>query len=364
MISIKGKYTSAKIFTDIIEEEAKQQIKNVCDNIVFKNETIRIMPDVHAGQGCVIGFTATCSNNKIIPNLIGVDIGCGMLTAELGKVNIDLAILDEYILRNIPHGYNTNKVNTCTNMLLLDQIYNTCLDIKQVDKLDYHFNSLGSLGGGNHFIELNKDDEDNVYMVIHSGARNFGHRVASYYQDIALSRTNNGELSYLENNEAVAYKHNMKIAQKFASTNRYIMMRKILDFLNIAERSMFETVHNYIDNNIIRKGAISADKGEKVLIPLNMRDGSILATGKGNKDWLCSAPHGAGRVLSRTKAKKELSLDDFKTTMQGIYTSSISLSTLDEAPAAYKNKEDILNNIAETVEINAVLKPIYNFKAR
>lgn len=355
-----------KIFTDNIEDEALKQVDNIRKHPIFRDETIRIMPDVHAGTGCVIGFTATNSSKKIIPNLIGVDIGCGMLMVKLGNVDFDLELLDSYIDSNIPSGHNINEGILSNNIDLLSEVKKVCNRIEQLEKLDYHYKSLGTLGGGNHFIEVSTDKENNKYLIIHSGSRNFGHRIASFYQNIAETKCDyeNIDLRYLCGEDAIDYYSDMKIAQEFASENRIVIASRILQHLKIQPINTVETIHNYIsEDNTIRKGAISAQKGEMVLIPINMRDGSILAKGKGNKDWNCSAPHGAGRLMSRNKAKKELSLNDFNNSMRGIYTTSVRETTLDEAPMAYKSIDSIIDNILDTVDIIDILKPIYNFKA-
>ena len=369
MFKINGKYASAKIFTANMEETATSQVYNICNHPIFKDEKIRIMPDVHAGMGCVIGFTSTCTSKKIIPNLIGVDIGCGMLTATLGKVNIDYQKLDEYIRKEIPHGNAiSNKIVADVDDCFEERVYNTCATIGDKNKHLRVLKSLGSLGGGNHFIEINKDNQDNKYLVVHSGSRNFGYRIATYYQNLAIenciTKGFSKELAYLENELAGKYIEDMNLAQEFATRNRVEIVNSILRFLNITAKDNFETIHNYIDkDNMIRKGAISAKKNEKILIPLNMRDGSILATGKGNEDWNCSAPHGAGRLLSRSNAKRTLSLNDFKAQMSGIYTTSVNENTIDEAPMAYKPYQEIIENIKDSVDIIDILEPQYNFKA-
>lgn len=370
MFEIKGKYNTARVYAEIVEETAMSQIYNIVSHPIFENESIAIMPDCHAGSGCVIGFTATNNSDKIIPNLIGVDIGCGMLTVNLGNIDIDLEKLDNYIRNNIPHDSSVNNNDKLCPQWMKDKIDIVCKNIGE-DRNQYHYSSIGSLGGGNHFIEVSIDKSDNKYLIIHSGSRNFGHRIATYYQKVAenkcIIKDIPKELRYLEGKDSENYLNGMKVAQIFASLNRNTIAKKIVEYLDISEKFcdiFFETIHNYIDEyNIIRKGAISARQGETVLIPINMRDGSILATGKGNLHYNYSAPHGAGRLMSRGQAKKELSMDEFKNTMDGIYSSSVKESTLDEAPMAYKTIDDIINNIGETVDIIDVLKPIYNFKA-
>ena len=368
MIEVQGKYTNAKIFTDNIEAEALSQVYKICNHPIFEGETVRIMPDVHAGKGCVIGFTATNRSGKLIPNLIGVDIGCAMLTCYLGKVDLDFQDIDKYIQTKIPHGFNVNSKQHVIPYRLDSEIKQVCSLIKD-EKYNYHRLSIGSLGGGNHFIEFNEDSEGNKYLVIHSGSRNFGHKIATYYQKQAAEyckQTNKhveSGLEYLEGDLAGDYKFCVETAQKFAAYSRHMMMISILNHLSILPDKIFETVHNYIDKDIIRKGAISAKMDELVLIPLNMRDGSIMAIGRGNEDWNCSAPHGAGRRMSRKQAKEHLNIHLFVESMEGIYTSCVRESTLDEAPMAYKGKEEIINNVGDSLVIMDIIKPIYNFKS-
>jgi RNA-splicing ligase RtcB len=405
LIELKGKYTTAKVFTDNIDQETTSQIINLCNQDFTKESTIRIMPDTHAGKGCVIGFTADLGN-KVIPNLIGVDIGCGMLTVELGNIDVDLQKLDDVIHQYIPSGKNVHEGRILRFPKLQDlYCYRELKEIKWIEK------SIGTLGGGNHFIEVNQDDEDNIYLVIHSGSRNLGKQVADYYQNIAIKLRSGREEYYLEKDRIIKeykeqgrrqeiqlalkkletqyktaqpdypkelcflegiwrekYLHDMNICQEYALLNRETMASIILDKWldkNFHHYEYFQTVHNYINfkDNIIRKGSISAYEGEKVLIPINMRDGSLLCIGKGNPDWNYSAPHGAGRLMSRSKAKENISLEDYQKSMEGIFTTSVNLSTLDEAPMAYKSMEEIVNNISDTVDILKVIKPIYNFKA-
>lgn len=406
MIDIKGKYNSARVFTDNLEDSTKTQVKTICDQEIFKDSKIRIMPDCHAGMGCVIGTTMTVEG-KVVPNLVGVDIGCGMLTVELGKVDLDLQEIDNYIKENIPSGSSINKNPQTDYRNYIENL--RCF--RDIPKSSKEFNrALGSLGGGNHFIEINIDSKDNKYLVVHSGSRNLGHQVASYYQRRAydfhsgldnkyeeekekliekfkgqgrrkqikkeLSKLKKShkkkceipkDLCYLEGELMEDYLHDMKIIQDYANKNRYVMAKKIVEEtmrLEFDKLEKFQTIHNYIDLNsmILRKGATSSAKGEKILIPINMRDGSILAKGKGNPDWNYSAPHGAGRLLSRTDAKNRFTLDEFKKSMKGIYTSSVRKSTLDEAPMAYKDIEEILENTKDTIEVIDIIKPIYNYK--
>lgn len=403
-MELQGKYANAKVFTKDLEDGAKEQIINLLDQDFIEGSKVRIMPDVHQGMGCVIGFTADMGD-KIIPNIVGVDIGCGMLTVELGDIDIDLPSLDKIIYNKIPSGkdiHNERKYN----FEKLKDLH--CLrDLKNTKRIE---RSIGSLGGGNHFIEIGVDDYKNKYLVIHSGSRNLGKQVAEFYQRLAVDLCSGKEEYFIKKDELIKlykeegrkkeinkllkelekqykglepkypkdlcyltgeyrerYLHDMKICQEYASTNRMVMADIILKSLlkkGLDEFKYFETVHNYIDfkDNIIRKGAIAAYKDEKILIPINMRDGSILAIGKGNQDWNNSAPHGAGRLMSRNVAKEELTLEEFKKSMEGIYSSSVKESTLDESPFAYKPIEDIINNIHETAEVLSIIKPIYNFK--
>lgn len=404
MITLKGKYSEAKIFTDNIDQETISQILNLCNQDFTWKSKIRIMPDTHAGAGCVIGFTANLGD-KVIPNIVGVDIGCGMLTIELGKVDIDLERLDNIIHTYIPNGKEVHPSKQTEFELKDLYCYRELKDTKRIER------SIGTLGGGNHFIEVNEDDEGNKYLVIHSGSRNLGKQVADYYQNLAIELRSGKEeyynkrdgiikvfkaqgrkdeiqkalkelekqyttsqpdypreLCFLEGEYRDRYLWDMEVCQKYASLNRHIMADIIIrEYFKdeITKFPFFQTIHNYINfnDNIIRKGSISAYEGQKVLIPINMRDGSILAIGKGNPDWNYSAPHGAGRLMSRSKAKETLKLEDFQETMQGIYSTTINQSTLDEAPMAYKPMEEILNNIQDTVEVIKIIKPLYNFKA-
>lgn len=400
-----------KIFTNNIEQQAIDQIELLLSQDAFKDCKIRIMPDVHSGSGCVIGFTGNLGN-KVIPNIVGVDIGCGMLTTNLGKTKIDLATLDNYIRDNIPSGYNiyTDDNINIENKNIAENLINQLYCKSKLHSMDRLTNSLGTLGGGNHFIEIDIDEEENNYLVIHTGSRNLGKQVAEIYQELAIKRCsyekeakeeinklieeykNTGrqkeiqqginnirykyagltklpkELCYLEGNDKEAYLHDMKICQDFARHNRKIISESIIKYLfnNINNSyEQFDTIHNYIsfEDNIVRKGAISAKKDEVVLIPTNMRDGCIIGKGKGNEDWNYSAPHGAGRIMSRSAARKNLDIEEFKETMKNIYTSSINELTIDESPMVYKPAQEIIDNIKDTVEIIKIIKPIYNFKA-
>ncbi|SMB90173.1 RNA-splicing ligase RtcB, repairs tRNA damage [Desulfonispora thiosulfatigenes DSM 11270] len=367
-MELKGEYGSAIVFSDNLEDGAKSQILDLLNQDFIKDSTVRIMPDVHEGMGCVIGFTADMGD-KVIPNIVGVDIGCGMLTVELGDVDIDFQKLDLIISHKIPSGRNVHESRKYKFDKLQElHVFRELNDTRRMER------SIGSLGGGNHFIEIGVDSKNHKYLIVHSGSRNLGTQVARLYQNLAIDLCSSlkphypKNLCYLTGQYREKYLHDMKICQEYAVFNREIMANIILSNLfkkNLNEFSYFQTIHNYINfkDNIIRKGAISAYEGEKVLIPLNMKDGSILGIGKGNRDWNYSAPHGAGRLLSRTEAKQRLNLDDFKESMKGIYSTSVNKKTLDESPAAYKPIKDIINAITETVDIIDIIKPIYNFKA-
>lgn len=397
-----------KIFTNNIEQEAVDQINLLLDQPAFADSKVRIMPDVHAGKGCVIGFTGDLGN-KVIPNIVGVDIGCGMLCVELGQVDIDLDELDKIIREYVPSGFEVHD----TRKVKFDELQELkCYrDLKDTKRLE---RSIGTLGGGNHFIEIDVDKYNNNYLVIHTGSRNLGKQVAEYYQELANQLCNYNiaeykekqreliatykeqgrkqeiqsaleelkkeyqvnsnkipkDLAYLEGTYRDDYLHDMKICQEFAIANRREIANAIIENLmgyiySINDFSYFETIHNYIsfDDNIVRKGAISAKKGERVLIPMNMRDGCIIGIGKGNDDWNQSAPHGAGRIMSRMKAKEILNMDEYRDSMKDIYTTSVSEDTLDEAPFVYKPMQEIIDCIGDTVEIEKIIKPIYNFKA-
>ena len=396
-----------KIFTKNIDEEALKQINELLDQDAFKDSKVRIMPDVHAGKGCVIGFTGNLGN-KVIPNIVGVDIGCGMLCIELGNVELDLEKIDNIIRKYVPSGRNVHE-KLQSKFVDLEKLY--CLkELKNNN--DFLERSLGTLGSGNHFIEIDKDEDNNKYLVIHTGSRNLGKQVASIYQNkaveycsykkemqeekekIKLEYKKQGrkseitaalidvekkyegktklpiDLCYLEGENREKYLHDMKICQEFARTNRLCIAKQILfNYFNIDNLDnnfkYFETIHNYIsfEDNIIRKGAIAARSGERVLIPMNMRDGCIIGIGKGNDDWNKSAPHGAGRIMSRNKAKETVRIDEYKNSMSGIYTTSVNEDTIDEAPMVYKPMQEIVECIKDTVEIEKIIKPIYNFKA-
>lgn len=353
-----------KIFTGNIEGKALDQIYTLAKLEPFKDAKIRIMPDVHPGAGCVIGFTADLGD-KVIANIVGADLGCGLLTVELEDKlsDIDLPEIDKIIRTYVPSG---REIHSNAVAHFNYDLY--CLPaLKHAAKFD---RMIGTLGGGNHFIEIDKDSDDRLYLIIHTGSRNVGLQVAEYYQHFAEERRDESqagiplELSYLEGNYRDAYLYDMRLCQNFAKLNRSTIADIIIKQAGLTEVSRFETVHNYIgDDNIIRKGAISAYKDQTVLIPLNMRDGCIIAIGKGNDDWNQSAPHGAGRALSRSKARENITLAAYEKSMEGIFTTSVSMSTIDESPLAYKSAEEIMCLIDDTVVIDKVIKPVYNFKA-
>lgn len=391
-----------KIFTQNIEPEAVDQINTLIAQPAFSDCKVRIMPDVHAGKGCVIGFTADLGD-KVIPNIVGVDIGCGMLTCYIGDDPIDLEALDRVIREKIPSGRNVHegRIRRFPDLKEL-YCYRELKDTKRLER------SLGTLGGGNHFIEVDVDEKGGKYLIIHTGSRNLGKQVAEYYQNLAvelmsgkgelyekkkaliaeykatgrkseiqkalkeLDREFNPnplnipkELCYLTGEYREMYLHDMIICQYFATVNRCEIARIIRDALGIYIRDSFETVHNYIDltTNIVRKGAIAAYLDDLVLIPLNMRDGCIIGRGRNNEDWNYSAPHGAGRIMSRNRAKEVIDFDEYKKSMEGIFTTSVDLSTIDESPMVYKPAEEIVDSISDTVKIERIIKPIYNFKA-
>ena len=397
MIELKGKFAEAKVFTDVVDNESISQVINLLNQPYVEGSKVRMMPDIHAGAGCTIGTTMTIKD-KICPNLVGVDIGCGMETIRIKETHIEPQKLDKVIRANIPSGFEIRSV---------PHRY-----AKDIDLSDLHcakrvntnraYNSIGTLGGGNHFIEANKDETGNIYIVVHSGSRHLGLEIANFYQESAyksLTSYSKEEidavitqlkesgrqkeiqnilkemkakkspvpkpLAYVEGDMFERYLHDMKIAQKFASLNRQAMMDIIVKEMGLHVVEQFTTIHNYIDvdNMILRKGSVSAKDGERLIIPINMRDGSLICTGKGNSEWNYSAPHGAGRLMSRSAAKETFTVSEFKKQMEGIFTTSVNRSTLDECPMAYKSIEDIVGNIEPTVSIDAILKPIYNFKA-
>lgn len=399
MYKIKGKYNEAIVYASTAEASAVEQLQTLCDMEVYKDSKIAIMPDVHAGAGCTIGTTMTL-HGAVTPNMVGVDIGCGMETALIAEKTIDFEKLDALIRMQIPAGMNVrdrkHKNADQTNVFEL-----RCVD--KVDHLEKELESIGSLGGGNHFIEVDKDEEGNLYIVIHSGSRHLGKEVADIYQGLAYKQTNGitkeeiekviddlksqgrqkeiesvilkmkeemksdvpKELSYVTGELFDDYIHDMKIMQEFADINRKTMMEIIVEGMGLHVNDQFTTIHNYIDteNMILRKGSVSARESEKLLIPINMKDGSLVCVGKGNEEWNFSAPHGAGRIMSRGEAFRTLSVEEFRKQMEGIYTTTANSRTLDESPMAYKDMRDIVDNITPTAEIIKIIKPVYNFKA-
>ena len=398
MIEIRGKYNQAKIFTDVVDSASIAQVQELCNQEFTAQSRIRLMHDIHAGKGCTIGTTMTTAD-KVVPNLVGVDIGCGMETVRIRESRMELEKLDKLIYSRIPSGFSIReKAHRYLDKIDLSQLY--CaghVDLLRAEK------SIGTLGGGNHFIEVDKDDEGNLYIVVHSGSRHLGVEVASYYQDQGyrvLNRTDEAsvkafveelkaqgrekeiskelkklkntkrtrvprELAYLQGELFEQYIHDMKLVQQFAMLNRQAMMDEILKGMKLHVEEQFTTIHNYIDTDhmILRKGAVSAQTGEKLLIPINMRDGSLICVGKGNADWNFSAPHGAGRLMSRAQAKQSFTVSEFKKQMAQIYTTSVNKTTLDECPMAYKGMDAILDNIGPTAEVVKIIRPIYNFKA-
>ena len=405
MIEISGKYNKAKVFTSTLDDASRNQIENLCNQSFVEGAILRLMPDVHAGAGCTIGTTMTIGN-KIVPNLVGVDIGCGMETViikanELRAKNFDPKRLDEIIYANIPSGMNIRETeHDFVKVIPFENIRCSKINLFRAKK------SIGTLGGGNHFIEASRDDENNLYIVIHSGSRYLGKEIAEFYQEEAWKQLNKNRkqdiadyiaklkedgrekeiqyqikwlkervatdvpksLAYVTGELFNDYINDMKVTQHYASVNRKAMMSIILDELKISNSMIFDqfsTIHNYIDTEymILRKGSVSARLGEKLIIPINMRDGSLICEGLGNKDWNFSAPHGAGRLMSRASAFRNLKMEDFKSAMIGIYSTSVKKETLDESPMAYKNIDDIIKSIEPTAKILKRIKPIYNYKA-
>lgn len=408
MLELKGKHNYATVFTDNIDSETIAQIINVLNQPFSSESKIRIMPDCHAGAECVIGTTMTI-HDKIVPNLTGVDVGCGMLTTQIdAKVSdIDLEQLDKVIRNYIPSGFNVHQ-----NMRP-DRTSLNCMELRCYNKKDARINeslaycSVGTLGSGNHFLELDKDNDNNVYLVVHTGSRHLGMEVANYYQNLAYKTLCSGDLpkqkadliqklkhenrqseieqaikeltnsyrnthpdvpknlAYLTGDNFKDYIHDMELVQQHAHCNRKAIAEDICSHMGFKVLDQFETIHNYLDTThmILRKGAVSAQKDEKLLIPMNMRDGSLICIGKDNPEWNYSAPHGAGRIMSRSQAKDRINMAEFKQAMSGIYTTSVNESTIDEAPMVYKPMQEIMDNIQDTVEIQKIIKPIYNFKA-
>ena len=400
MIVVQGTYNEAKIYTDTVEETARKQIERMCGQPFLAGSKIRIMPDVHAGAGCTIGTTMTITD-KVVPNMVGVDIGCGMETIRVKNHSLELQKLDRLIYERIPSGFQIrNQYHKYNDEIDLREL--KCRVDGLID-LDRAARSLGTLGGGNHFIEVSKDRAGRIYVVVHSGSRHLGLEVAKYYQEEAYRALNGAakkdvdalirryrnegreremkkaikelkkqiltqipkDLAYVEGALFEDYIHDMKLVQRYAMLNRKAMMEEMIKGMKLKVEEEFTTIHNYIDTEagILRKGAVSAKKGERLLIPINMRDGSLICVGKGNEDWNKSAPHGAGRLMSRSAAKNAFTVSEFKKQMKGIYSTSVNSDTLDECPMAYKGMEEIVENIGPTAEIVDIIKPIYNFKA-
>ena len=398
MLEINGKYNTAKVFTDVVDQASITQIIELCNQEFAAGSRIRLMPDVHAGAGCTVGTTMTIAD-KVVPNLVGVDIGCGMETVQIREKHIELQKLDKLIYQKIPSGFAIReKAHRYMGQIDLTQLY--CY--RQINVLRAE-KSLGTLGGGNHFIEVDQDDEGRYYLVVHSGSRRLGLEVATYYQEEGYKQCNGSSaadeaaliaalkaegrdkeipkaikalkgtkrtsipkvLCYVSGELFQQYIHDMQIIQKFALWNRKAMVDEILKGMGLHAEEQFTTIHNYIDTEamILRKGAVSAKQGERLLIPINMRDGSLICVGKGNDDWNQSAPHGAGRLMSRAQAKQSFTVSEYKKQMDGIFTTSVNKATLDECPMAYKKMEDITKNIEDTVEIERIIRPVYNFKA-
>lgn len=375
---INGKHNFAKIYIDDVEDAVIEQTTNMLSSPVFKDTRVRIMPDTHAGKGSVVGFTSTLGK-AIIPNVVGVDGSCGIYSWNLGKKSIDLPDLDKFIHKNIPHGFGQNESKNYAVYEISKSSTPEILDLFELTSKkigldnDKVLKSIGSLGGGNHFISIEQDEQGNNWLLVHSGSRNFGLKIANYYQDMAKSFCSKSLIEVEKDLEYLPMEYGGKeylsetdVANKFAHWNRYIIGKRIINFLkrDIDNCESIFSIHNYInlEDNIIRKGATQAKKGQSLLIPLNMKDGTLICIGKGNYEWNFSAPHGAGRLYSRTKAKETLSMSDFTKSMEGIYSSCIMESTLDESPMSYKDMNDIIDNIQDTVEIKHHLKTIYNFK--
>ena len=389
---------NVKIFAKTIEAEAMKQIEDMATSEAYRDCKIRIMPDCHAGKGCTVG-TVIQTAGKVVPNTVGVDIGCGMLVVNLGKKDINLSLLDRIINESVPSGFDVHEKSKLKDMspitsdllLALHERTQGCFDI------DYIGRSLGTLGGGNHFIELDEDEQGYKYLVIHSGSRNLGVKVCNFFQHLAKKNVNRNEerkriiedlkkyglereinntlrrlgtvppdLAYLEGEDLNAYNFAAHACQYFADDNRWNIAMTIIHGLQLSFVDFFTTMHNYFDihSGIIRKGAVRAENGEQLIIPLNMRDGSLICRGKGNEDWLCSAPHGAGRLMSRNRAKETLSMEEYRQQMHDIYSTSVCESTIDESPMAYKSAEEIEELIGDTVTVVKRIKPIYNFKAK
>lgn len=398
MFILEGKYNTAKIFTDLVDNESISQVINMLNQPFAEGQTIRMMPDIHAGAGCTIGTTMTVTD-KVCPNLIGVDIGCGMYVIQLEEKSIDFELLDKCIRQYVPSGFSIRETphKNVKSTSIEDLYCSSNCDLLRAEK------SIGTLGGGNHFIEVDRDEEGNLWLVIHSGSRHLGMEVASFYQKSAVKNLHEvphnliqdtiqrlkeegrhkeiqdtlqklkspftsvpDSLCWCDGYLFDHYVHDMKITQEFANINRKTIAEVIMHHMNLHKgKEEFTTIHNYLDTDsmILRKGAVSAKSGETLLIPMNMRDGSLICVGKGNADWNYSAPHGAGRLMSRSEARKQIDMEEFKNSMANVWTTSVGTGTIDEAPMAYKPMESIVSNISDTVKIVNVIKPVYNFKA-
>lgn len=398
MLELQGKHNIAKVFTNVVDEASIAQVIQLCNQEFVQGSRIRLMPDIHAGAGCTVGTTMTISD-KVVPNLVGVDIGCGMETVLLRERHVELQKLDKIIYKTIPSGFSIrDQAHRYLERIDLTQLHcYSKINALRAEK------SLGTLGGGNHFIELDQAENGRYYLVVHSGSRHLGLEVANFYQEEGYKQCNGSSdadvqtliaslkaagrekeiqkqlkalkstkrtnipksLCYVSGELFDQYIHDMRIIQEFARLNRQAMVDEIIKGMGLHAEDSFTTIHNYIDTEamILRKGAVSAKLGERLLIPINMRDGSLICIGKGNEDWNCSAPHGAGRLMSRTQAKESFTVSEYKKEMEGIYTTSVNRATLDECPMAYKRMEDIVGNIGDTVTVEAVIHPVYNFKA-
>ena len=404
MFELNGKYNSCKVFTDNCDNETISQLTALLNQESVKGSRIRIMPDTHAGKGSVIGTTMTITD-KVIPNIVGVDIGCGITCVKLKEKRIDLPKLDSVIRKYVPSGFDIHDKVVCDTSPIGD------LRCAKYVNLDRAMKSLGTLGGGNHFIEVDKDSNGELWLVVHTGSRHLGIEVCNYYQELGYKRLTEKSaggslkeksdvlikklksegrdkeiskaldklkveyklsnisipqaLAYVEGQDFDDYIHDMNLVQQHAVANRMTIIRQIVKNMKLHIEDEFTTVHNYIDvdNMILRKGSVSAQEHERLIIPMNMRDGSLICIGKGNQDWNCSAPHGAGRLMSRSQAKESISMSEYKDTMKGIYSTSVNRGTIDESPMAYKPMQEIIDNISDTVDIVDIVKPIYNFKA-
>ena len=398
MLEVSGQYNTAKIFTDVVDQASIGQVIALCNQEFVQGSRIRLMPDIHAGAGCTVGTTMTITD-KVVPNLVGVDIGCGMETVRLREERLELQKLDKVIRERIPSGFAIReKPHRYAGKIDLEEL--RCarhMDLLRAEK------SVGTLGGGNHFIEVDRDSQGRLYLIIHSGSRHLGLQVANWYQEAGYRALNRSDpqteqeliaalkaqgkeksiqkelkklrstkrtpvpkvLAYVSGELFDDYLHDMEIVQRFAALNRQAMADEIVKGMKLHPEEEFTTIHNYIDTRemVLRKGAVSAKAGETLLIPINMRDGSLICTGLGNEDWNCSAPHGAGRLMSRADAKASFTVSAFKKEMDGVYSTSVGAATLDECPMAYKPMEAILDNISPTVRVEEIIRPVYNFKA-